>query len=36
MGCIAAKANNLIRNLRRVPARLYGTKGLAVKRLVFG
>jgi hypothetical protein len=34
MGCIAAKADDLIRDLRRVSVGLYGTKGLTVKRLV--
>jgi len=33
---IAAKTNNLIRDLWRVPAGLHGRKGLAVKRLVLG
>ena len=34
MGCIAAKADDLIRDIRSVSAGLYGTKGLTVKRLV--
>lgn len=34
MGCIAAKAYDLIRDIRSVSAGLYGTKGLTVKRLV--
>jgi hypothetical protein len=36
MGRIAAKTNDLIRDLGSVPAGLYGTKGLAVNELVFG
>jgi hypothetical protein len=36
MGCIAAKADDLIRDLWRVHAGLYGMKGLTVKGLVLG
>jgi hypothetical protein len=36
MGGVAAKADDLIRDLRCVPAGLHGTKGLAVKGLILG
>jgi hypothetical protein len=36
MGSVAAKADDLIGDLRSVSAGLYGTKGLAVNRLILG
>jgi len=36
MGGIAAQTDDLLRDLRRVPAGLNGTKGLTVKGLIFG
>ena len=36
MGCIAAKADDLIRDLWRVQAGLHGAKGLTVQGLVLG
>jgi hypothetical protein len=35
MGGVAAQTDNLIRDLRRVPAGLHRTKGLTVKGLMF-